>query len=307
MDKPQPKRPISTLRLFLSAAALVLIWGSAFTMVGVGVRYISPIWLVAARLVFGAAIVTLYAYARGFRFPPLSDPRWRWYFGLGVSGTVLPFFLLSVGQQTVDSGITAIIVGSMPLITILLAHFFADERLTIIKFIGFTIGFMGILVLFLPDEFSLSLVSDWKAQVLILLAACSYAVTTVCAKRAPKTPASIGAAMMLMCGAIPALFFALLSGVPSEMPPMIAILMVIGLGLGSSGLANILYLYVIDETGPTVLARINYFTPVASVFFGVTLLSEPFTWKVVAALVIVIFGVMISRMGQKKAAKIPLA
>ena len=289
---------ISTLRLFISATVLILIWGSAFTMVGVGVRHISPIWLVAGRLVFGALIVTLYAYAHGQRFPKLSDVRWRWYAGLGITGTVLPFFLLSVGQQTVDSGVTAIIVGGMPLITILLAHFFAGERLTIMKFIGFTVGFLGILILFLPDDFELSLIADWKAQGLILAAAVSYAVTTVFAKNVPKTPASIGAAMMLICGGAIAVAFALISGVPTQIPPMIGIWMIIGLGLGSSGLANILYLWVIEKSGPTVLARINYFTPIASVIFGVTLLHEPFTWKILASIIIVIAGVMISRIGQ---------
>lgn len=290
---------ISTTRLLVCAVTLVMIWGSAFTMVGVGVDYISPIWLVAGRLIFGCCVVTLYAMLRGRRFPPLSDVRWRWYAGLGITGTVLPFFLLSVGQQTIDSGITSIIVGGMPLITILLAHFLTDERLTIPKLLGFTLGFFGIFVLFLPDSFELSLIADWRAQLLILGAALSYAITTVFAKRAPKTPASIGAAMMLLCGAIPALFFALLSGIPAQSPPLIGYLMVIGLGLGSSGFANILYLWVIEKSGPTVLARINYFTPVASVFFGVTLLDEPFTWKIVLAFSIVIAGVMISRIKSK--------
>jgi len=284
----------------VSAIVLIIVWGSAFTMVGVGVKHLTPIWLVAGRLIFGAIVVTLWAAAKQEYLPPLTDKRWLWYAALGITGTVLPFYLLSVGQLTVDSGITAILVGCMPLITIILAHFFADEKLTPLKFIGFSIGFLGIFVLFLPDELELSLISDWKAQLIILLAAVSYAVTTVFAKRAPKTPPSIGASMMLICGSIPALFFALLSGVPTEIPHYMGFLMIIGLGLGSSGLANILYLFVINKSGPTTLAKINYFTPIASVFFGVTLLSEPFTWKIVLSFAIVVIGVMVSRMGQKR-------
>ena len=291
---------ISPSRLWVSAIVLIIVWGSAFTMVGVGVKHLTPIWLVAGRLIFGAIVVTLWAAAKQEYLPPLTDKRWLWYAALGITGTVLPFYLLSVGQLTVDSGITAILVGCMPLITIILAHFFADEKLTPLKFIGFSIGFLGIFVLFLPDELELSLISDWKAQLIILLAAVSYAVTTVFAKRAPKTPPSIGASMMLICGSIPALFFALLSGVPTEIPHYMGFLMIIGLGLGSSGLANILYLFVINKSGPTTLAKINYFTPIASVFFGVTLLSEPFTWKIVLSFAIVVIGVMVSRMGQKR-------
>lgn len=278
------------------AAVLILIWGSAFTMVGVGVDYMTPIWLVAYRLVIGAVLVTAYVYMKGLKLPKLSDVRWRWYFFLGMTGSVIPFFLISTGQLKVESGIAAIIVGIMPLLTIVLAHFFADEPLNSHKLLGFTIGFFGIVVLFLPDNLSLELVSDWPSQLLIVIAAFCYAVTTVGAKRAPETPSSVGAAMMLICAAIVGLIAGIWSGVPTQPPAMIGIWMAIGLGLGSTGLATILYLYVIQETGPSTMAKINYFVPLASVIFGVSLLDEAFSWRMVISFVIIVIGVMVSRM-----------
>lgn len=280
---------------------LVLIWGGAYTMVGVGVKHMSPIWLVAYRLVIGAVLVTGYALARGQRFPKLSDPRWRWYLMLGITGSVLPFFLLSTGQETVDSGITSIIVGAMPILTIVLAHFFADERLTALKLLGFFIGFLGILVLFIPDDFSLELISDWKAQLLIVGGAVCYAVTTVFAKRAPKTPSGIGAAMMLIWAALIGVTAALFSGLPEQSPAAIGHVMAWGLGIGSTGIATVLYLWVIEKTGPTMLAKINYFTPVVSVIFGVWLLNEVFTWRVVISFMIIVLGILIARMKTKPA------
>lgn len=288
--------------VFLSVT-LVLIWGSAYTMVGVGVRSIEPIWLVAYRLIIGSVLVTAYALLiKKRRFPPLSDPRWRWYFMLGVTGSALPFFLLSKGQVSIDSGVASIIVGAMPLMTVFLAHFFAGEHLTKQKLLGFAIGFLGIVVLFLPDDLGLSLISDWKAQLLIIGGAFCYAFTTVFAKRAPKTPASLGAAMMLICAAIVGVSAAVISGVPDSPPPAIGLLMAIGLGIGSTALATILYLYVIEKTGPTMLARINYFTPLASVFFGVLLLSEPLSWRIALSFAVIVLGVMISRRGPKRPA-----
>jgi len=79
-------------------------------------------------------------------------------------GSVIPFFLLSTGQIKIDSGITSIIVGIMPLMTIVLAHFFTDERLNVQKTVGFFIGFLGIVILFLPDDFGFELVSDWRSH-----------------------------------------------------------------------------------------------------------------------------------------------
>ena len=280
---------------------LVLIWGGAYTMVGVGVKHMSPIWLVAYRLVIGAVLVTGFALASGQRFPSLFDPRWRWYLMLGITGSVLPFFLLSKGQVKVDSGIASIIVGAMPIMTIVLAHFFADEKLTYMKMFGFFIGFLGIVVLFLPDDFSLALVGDWKAQLLIVGGAMCYAFTTVFAKRAPKTPSAIGASMMLICAAVIGVIAALFTVWPAQSPAMIGHLMAWGLGIGSTGIATVLYLWVIEKTGPTMLAKINYFTPVISVIFGVWLLSEPFTWRVVLSFAIIVAGILIARMKTGKA------
>ena len=302
MSQPSTDSQNLSFTGFLAIAlGLILIWGSAYTMVSVGVDYITPIWLVVYRLVLGAILVTAYVYFKGLKLPKLHDVRWRWYFILGMVGSVIPFFLLSTGQVKVDSGITAIIVGVMPLMTIVLAHFFTNERLNFQKLLGFIIGFLGIVVLFLPDNLSLELVSDWQSQLLIVLGAFCYAVTTVIAKRAPDTPSSVGAAMMLICSVPVAIIAAIWSGLPTEVPAMMGIWMAIGLGIGSTALATILYLYVIQETGPSAIAKINYFVPLASVIFGIGLLGEEFSWRMVASFVIIVLGVMVARIGAQRA------
>ena len=270
-------------------------------MVGVGVDYITPIWLVTYRLILGAILVTGYVFYKGHTLPKLSDVRWRWYLILGMIGSVIPFFLLSTGQLKVDSGITSIIVGVMPLMTIVLAHFFANEPLNTQKLLGFIIGFLGIVVLFLPDNMSLALIRDWKFQLLIVIAAFCYALTTIIAKRAPETPSSVAAAMMLICATPVAVIAGVAEGIPTQAPPMIGIWMAIGLGVGSTAIGTILYLYIIQETGPSAIAKINYFTPLASVIFGIGLLGEEFSWRMVISFVTIVLGVMISRIGSQRA------
>ena len=214
-----------------------------------------------------------------------------------MTGASLPFVLLAHGQKTVDSGLTAILVGTMPLITIVLAHFFTAEKLTAMKLIGFLMGFTGIVVLFLPTDFTFALVSDWRAQLLILLASFCYAVTTVIASRTPETPSPVGAAMMLLIGAGLSTIWAAASSGPPPMPDMTALLCVLGLGLGSTAIATVTYLWVIDVAGPSVMARINYFVPVCSVILGVILLKEELDWRIFIALFVILLGVVVSKMG----------
>jgi len=297
LNQTQPTMALSTF-LFI-ALTLVTVWGSAFTMTDVAVRSLSPIWIVAGRVTLAALLVTIYIYAKGYKLPPLSDIRWRWYCVLGTIGMALPFFLITLGQETITSGISAILIGAMPLITIILAHFFTDERMTWIKLIGFVIGFCGLIILFFPEDFSFGLVSDWKAQAFVLAGAFFYAVATIIAKRAPKTPSPVGASMMLITGAVFSCVWSLISGIPQTPPDPIAYLMILGLAVGSTGIGTIFYLYMVDMKGPTVLATINYFIPVASVIFGVWFLKENITPQIIIAFFTIITGVIISRIKTK--------
>lgn len=291
--------------LLAVAAFLILVWGSAFTMIGVAVRTLTPEWLVSYRMIVGAVIVLIYAHIMGHRLPPLRDRRWLWYFVIGALGASLPFVLVAHGQKTVDSGLSAILIGTMPLMTIVLAHFFTDEKLDRWKLIGFLMGFIGIVILFLPKELSLQLVADWQAQLLILAGSACYAITTIVASRSPKTPSPLGAAMMLMLGAVMSTLYAAAMAGPPPMPDMAALLCVLGLGLGSTAVGTIAYLWVIETAGPSVMARVNYFVPVCSVILGTWLLKEALDWRVFVALVIILLGVIVSRFGKEPKRKAP--
>ncbi len=289
---------IETPVLLTAALFLVLVWGSAFTLIGVAVRTISPQWLVAYRMTFGAGLVLAYCLMKGYRLPPIKDGRWAWYLSMGLTGASLPFVLIAVGQKTVDSGLTAILVGTMPLMTVVLAHIFTDEKLNFWKSLGFVLGFFGIIILFLPTEISLDLVSDWKAQLLILGAAFCYASTTIIAARAPETPSAVGAAMMLLAGAAMSMIWAIGTAGPAPIPDLTVIICILVLGIGSTGIATVTYLWLIDEVGPSVIAKINYLVPICSVVLGVTFLSEPLDWRIFVSLAVIILGLMIARKGR---------
>ena len=281
--------------VFLAIALfLIVIWGTAYTLVGVGVRSLSPIWLVAGRTLVACALMLAVVYGTGRRLPGFRDPRWLWYALLGQTGVTVPFYLLSEGQTRVDSGLTAIIIGAMPILTVVLAHFFTQEKLDVRKLVGFAIGFLGIVLLFLPEDISFGLVAEWRHQSLLLIAALLYAVTTVMAKNAPETDSLVGAAIMILSAAATASLGALASGLPEPIPAHVW-WVVLGLGVGSTALGTIAYLFVVDRAGPSAMAKINYFPPVVSVVAGVWLLGEPFSWRVVAAFAVIMLGVAVSR------------
>jgi drug/metabolite transporter (DMT)-like permease len=106
---------------------------------------------------------------------------------------------------------------------------------------------------------------------------------------------------MLICAATACLFVALLTGFPPSMPPLLGILTAFGLGVGSTAFASILLLYIIDQTGPSTVAKINYFVPLASVIFGVIILDEILSIRIFIAFVIILIGMFISQIKKSKA------
>jgi len=300
-EKPET----SKLRLYFIVAVVVFIWSTAYTLMYYTVYSggFPAEWIPAARTILPAIAITLYVYSRGMKLPKLNDPRWLWYGLMGFLGMTIPFFLLALGNKHgVESGISSILTnGVTPLITIVLAHFFiSSERLSWRKSIGFLIGFVGVVFLFLPENLNLNLIQNWQAQVFILLVALSYALAAIVAKRAPDTKASVGAAIMLITAAITALIIAIPSGMPSGDYSGGVLLALFVLTVFSTGLSDILYLEVIKMSGPSMIAKINYLVPVFALIFGIVFLSEAFSWRSVAAMMIIITGLLIARIDEKK-------
>lgn len=298
VDNNMRGNPDTTVILPL-AFLLVVLWGTAYTFTGHAVPYIPPVWIVAARTSLAAILLLGYLKLRGHKLPPIRDASWRWYGFLSLFGLSAPFYMIATGQQTVPSGLAGILVGFMPMITIILAHFFIrDEQLTLKKVIGFLTGFFGLVILFLPDPLRFELIRNWQARLMILSAALFYAIATIIAKRAPDVPASVGTTMMLVSAAITMVVIASLTGWPETRPPNSALLAVAALAVGSTGIANIIYLYLIKQIGPSAVSKINYLVPVFSVLAGMAFLHEPFKWRYILALAIIMTGLMIARGGK---------
>ncbi len=293
-------KPENAKLIYLYSAIIILIWGTAYTLVGFAVKHISPAWIVASRTIIAALALSLYIYMRGQKLPPLKDKAWLWYTFLGFIGMTMPFYLMAKALIHIDSGLASILVGFMPLTTIVLAHFFVkDEPLSWPKMIGFLVGFLGIIILFLPKNFSLHLVENWQAQCMVLLGAILYAITVIIAKRAPKVPANVGATMMVIGASFWALIWVAFVNVPSTLPPQSAIWAVIAVGLGATGVSQIMYLRLIQISGTTIIAKISYLVPICALIAGIIFLDEEFGLRTIIAMAVIFLGLFIARSGDK--------
>ena len=170
---------------WLTLGGLVVAWGSSFAMTKIAVGHLDAAWVMALRLAIGGVFLLVVLYASGRKLP--REPRlWRWFAWLGLIGHALPFFLISWGTQFVSSGLSGVLMGSIPLFVIIAAHFFLpDEPMTRAKAMGFVIGFVGLMIVLGPDRLSgFSAESNaLKGEIAILLSCMCYVVHGLFARR----------------------------------------------------------------------------------------------------------------------------
>ena len=295
-------RPITHWLLLF---ALVAMWGSAFMMTGIAVRGFSPTVLVTVRLIMSAVLLGGLVLLRGMRFPLLGR---FWLFSLliALAGNCVPFWLISFGQQQVESGLAGILMGIMPLTTMVLAHFFVPgERLNVIKATGFAIGFTGLVVLLGPAAL-LELKGQGNTllyELAILGGAVCYAIQAIVARHRPPADPLVAAAGVMVMGSLVMLPIGA-AGAPAELAaaPVGPLWALLALAVVATSIATVVFLKLVTVAGPSFTSFINYLIPVWAVLMGMLFLGERPGVAAMVALALILSGIGLGEVGSRRVA-----
>ena len=291
----QQQRTLAEWALLL---ALVAMWGSSFMFNKLSLASVAPATVVAARLTIGALTLVALLYARGLRLPRARRV-WAAYALLGFLGNALPFFLITWGQQVIESALAGILMAVMPLATLVLAHFLVSgEHMTGRRIAAFALGFGGIVLLMEPAAVASvgGTAIEVFAQLAVLCGALCYAANSVRARLLVKTDFTTAAAGTLLAAALMMLPIALFHDAPWNTRPSYASLASVAwLGVGPTAIATICYFRLISSAGPTFMSLVNYMSPAVAVFLGVTLLGEQPGVTAYAGLALILSGIALSQ------------
>ena len=274
--------------------ALILIWGASFLLINRSLLFFAPEQVAGFRLCIGAVVMIIVLLLSGKRLPKLG-PVWLNFLIIAVVANLLPFWMIAIGQPTISSGMAGLLMAIMPLVTLVLAHFFlADEKLNRFKLIGFIVGISGVIFILGPSFLSAS--NSIVGCLLVLAAACCYASGAIFTKRLPTYDPLVASTGTLICAAVvslvvwPKMFdFSLAS------TPFISGFSVVLLGVLPTAVAMLLYFHIINRAGATFLSNINYVIPVVAYFSGALVLGEVIFWHDILALLLIIAGIVLSR------------
>jgi len=284
--------------LFLT---LGFIWGSSYLWIKIGVASLPPLTLIAGRLVFGAAFLAIVvAIAR--QELPRSPRMYGHLLVMAVVNIVIPFTLITVGEQSIDSALASILNATVPLTVIILAPMFLpDERITLPKIAGLALGFAGVILLVAPDLVNLS-DSDLSGELMMIGSSIAYGVGNVYSRRnvhglRPMIPAlfqvSFAAAIVVPLALIIDEPFSRVAAAPE------ALVAVVWLGILGSGVAYLCYFTVLQRWGATRTSMVAYLLPVVGIALGAMVLGEPVTLNRVLGAAMVIAGIGLVNSGPK--------
>ena len=279
---------------WLAFILLGAIWSSSFLWIKIGVQEISPTLLVALRVLFGALTGLL---AILLTRTPLPSQKGTWFALalLGVTNVALPFFLITWGEKSIDSAVAAILNATVPLFTLVIAHFYLqDERLNLPRLLALLIGFAGVVIL-LVKNFDPTSHNSIIGQGAVLLATISYAFSAVYARlKTDRVPGLVRGIMPVVSGSL-VMWVATFATTPHISLPELPItwLAVLWLGVLGTGIAFILWYYLLQEIGPTRTTLVTYLLPLGGVILGVVFLKEPLSWNLLLGGVLIVLSVWV--------------
>jgi drug/metabolite transporter (DMT)-like permease len=280
---------------------LGLIWSTSFLWIKIGVQEIGPMALVTFRMTFGAIAAVAIGIFQKVNWP--RDRRtWLIYAILGPTSLAIPIFFISWGEQTIDSAVASILNATVPLFTIVIAHFWLhDDKMTVQKVAGLLIGFAGVVTL-LSEDLSAGAHNSAIGQAAVILAALFYAGSAVAVRKFTQHVEAIAR------GAMPLITSMLIMWIVApvlEKPflvPALPITWVAALWLGvlGSGLAMIMFNYLIHEVGPTRASLVTYLFPLGGVILGVIFLDEHLSWQLLVGTALIISSLAVVNRVPKK-------
>ncbi|HEY7982054.1 MAG TPA: EamA family transporter [Candidatus Eremiobacteraceae bacterium] len=282
MAKPAP----SELMIWTALAIVYVVWGSTYLAIRIAVESMPPLAMAGVRFLIAGGVLV------AWRMAVLRDARPRITLGHWRSAAIVGAALMlggnggvALAEKSVPSGITALIVATVPLWIALVDRVWFRRALPVRRFAGLVIGFGAVAALvWRPDASGL----DITGAALAVAAAMTWAVGSVYARGA-KLPddASTAIGMEMLAGGVLLVAAAALSGEfadPAILHPTaaslwaFAYLVVFGALVGFSA-----YLWLLRVAPIARVSTYAYVNPVVAVMLGSLILREPIGTHTVAA------------------------
>jgi drug/metabolite transporter (DMT)-like permease len=281
-------------RGLLLFVAMGVIWGMPYLFIKEAVDSFSPAAVVAGRTVGGALLLLPIAAVQGALRPALAH--WKWIVAFGAIEMAGPFMLLSHAEQTLPSGLTGLLVSTVPLVAAVIGFASGDRgAMRAGRLLGLAVGIGGVaLVVGGGGDGNVSAVGVIE----VLLTAVLYAIAPfIIATRLRDVPAlgSISLALAVVGAGYLPFALATQDGAPTGR----SVAALVALAVVCTALAFVVFFALIAEIGPMKAPLITYVNPVVALALGVAVLDEQVTAVMLAGIPLILIGCWFAASGDR--------
>lgn len=272
---------------------LCLIWGSTWLAIKIGLEDAPPFWSAALRFTAAAIILLVINYFAKSKYPHRVAEFWKIAWP-GIFMYSIPYLTVYWAETHIGSALVAVLYASFPyFIALFSLRLLKDEKLPGRAWVGMTVGFAGIVVIFYDSLQVSDLVFVGSLAAVIGSASSAYSTVHVRARLHDYDFRVIAALQVILGTTIMlavAAFTEPISAFKITAKSMLSLsyLTVFGTVVAFSG-----YYWILKKMRAIIVSMITFITPLIAIFLGVAIGSEVINWLTAVGSALVLAGVVL--------------
>lgn len=274
-------------------ASMSLLWGSSFLFIAIALEAFEPGLITWGRVGLGALVLNVSPRAR----PAIDPDDRRRMVALSLLWVGIPFTLFPIAEQHINSAVTGMLNGGMPIFAAIVAGLVARRFPPAGQVVGLLVGLAGVVAISVSQSGEDD--SAWIGVVLVIAATICYGIAINIAAPLQQRYGSMGVmGRMLALAAVWTAPYGILS-IPGSEFDWAAVGSVVVIGALGTGLAFVLIGSLVGSVGSTRASLITYLIPVVALGLGVVLRGDRVTTVAAVGVVLVIAGAFAGSRGER--------
>ncbi|PAF38988.1 EamA family transporter [Terribacillus saccharophilus] len=288
---------MNQVRVVSMIAIISIIWGYLWVTVKIGLEDFPPFLFSSFRLLIGAAVLVIVLLVKKVRILP-EKHEWKPFFILAALMCIGYYALSTFGMQFVDSGVSSVLVYTMPIIVSVMAHFMLKERLVMNKVIGLLVGAAGLVCIIGTKLFHLSFDLTLVGEAIIVVSAFFWAGANIYTKKVGGAHHKIKMTMwQMLIGAVLLFVISFASehaAITNLTVSTSSLLALLYNGILGSAVAFVGWNWVLSKIEASIASISLMSVPLLGLFFGWLQLGEEITPNIILGAVLVCIGILLT-------------